>query len=276
MEITAAMVKAFREKTGLSMMDCKNALVEAKGDEALAIEILRKAGKGRVEKMATREASEGRIACFVDGKAKRGGIVELRCETAPVANTEDFIALANLIARIAAGLDNPTPDSVRAAKLPEKPGTVADHMTDIFNRIRENLQIARVASLSGHLAQYVHHNGRVGVLCELSADGAGEIGTDVCMQIAAMRPRCVRREEVPAAEVQRERQEAAAAAQGKPPPVVEKIVAGKLDRWFSEFVLLEQGFVKADGKMSVAQALKAVAPQLTVNRFLRYELGVTE
>lgn len=271
MEITAAMVKALREKTGLSMMDCKKALSEAGGDEEAAMEVLRKMGHGRVTKLAGRETSQGRIACFIDGD--RGGIIELRCETAPVANTDDFIALTQLLARHAAHADNPTPELLSKQPLIEQPGkTVNDAMTEVFNRLRENMQIARVASVRGHLGQYVHHNGQVGVLIQFNRDLPNDLKTDVCMHITALNPSVIRRDQVDAAQVERERVAAAEDAKGKPPAVVDKIVAGKLDRWFSEFVLLEQPFVK-DDKRSVGQVLTQVAPDLTVTQFLRYSVG---
>lgn len=273
MEITAAMVMKLREMTGLPMMDCKKALTEAGGNVDQAIEILRKSIKGRVEKMADRVASEGRVAIYVDPAANRAGIVELRCETAPVASTQDFMDLANLLARLAAGITDPTPESLKAQPMPGDPSrTLGDHFLDVFNRIRENLQIARVASLGGHLGHYVHHDGRKGVLTEFSAPCPPELAADVCMHITAMRPSATRREDVDRAAVEKERQTAAAEAAGKPPAVVDKIVEGKLSRWFAEFVLLEQPFVK-DDKKSVGQALQTVSPVLTVNRFLRYEVG---
>jgi elongation factor Ts len=273
MAITAEMVKALREKTGLPMMDCKKALSESGGNEAEAIAWLRRHGLVRSERMADRVASEGRIACYVSPDGTRGGIAELRCETAPVASTPDFIRLAEAAAQIAAHQDDPTPESVLAARLPGSSGhTVADELGDVFNRIREKMQLARVASLRGQVGHYVHHNAQVGVLVSLSAPSPPELKTDVCMHIAALRPRCVRREEVPPEEIETERRLAAEAARGKPPQVIEKIVSGKLDRWFSEFVLLEQPFVK-DDKRSVAAVLAGVSPGLTVQRFLRYAVG---
>jgi elongation factor Ts len=273
MEITAGMVKALRDKTGLSMMDCKKALVEASGDETKALEVLRAMGYGRVTKLAGRETSQGRVACFVDTAAGRGGIVELRCETAPVANTDDFIQLAQLLAKQAAQMDSPTPDS-----LPKQPlgggRTVNDAMTEVFNRLRENMQIARVASLRGHVGAYVHHNGQVGVLVSFSGDCPEALKSDVCMHITAMSPSVIRRTEADPAEVDRERAAAAEEAKGKPAAVIDKIVSGKLDRWYAEFVLLEQLFVKDESsKRTVGQVLSSVSPDLTVKQFYRFVVG---
>jgi elongation factor Ts len=273
MTITAGMVKALRDKTGLPMMECKKALTEAGGDEDKAIEVLRRLGAGKIKKMASREATEGRIACHVDPKTGLAAIVELRCETAPVANTADFTKLAQAVARQAAVADTPAPETIREQPYIDDPSrTLGDYMDEVFNRIRENLTIARVARVTGNVGQYVHHNAQVGVLVEMSGDCPEELKTDVCMHTAAMNPACTRREEADPKEVERQKAVFAEEAKGKPEPIVEKIVNGKLNRWYSEFVLLEQPFVK-DDKKSVGQVLKAVAPDLTVARFVRYEVG---
>jgi elongation factor Ts len=265
---------AFREKVGLPMMDCKQALTECNGDEEKAIEWLRAKGKGRVEKAQSREASEGRIGCFVDAGVRAAGIVELRCETAPVASTDDFIKLATTIAQLVALNADATVESLRSKKLPGNPSrTLGDHMDDVFNRLREKMEIKRIARFTGQCGQYVHFNGRVGVLVEMSTECADEVKSDVCMHIAAMKPRAASRDEVPSADIERERAVFAEEAKGKPAPVVDKMVSGKLGRWFSEFVLLEQPFVK-DDKKSVGDMLKGINPNLTVKRFTRYEVGV--
>lgn len=274
MEITAAMVNEFRKKTGLPMMDCKKALSEAAGDFEKAEEIVRKMGLMKGAKMADREASEGRIAVAIDGA--RGGICELRCESAPVANTDDFTRLAELIASHAAKTDAPTAEGILAAPLVGKAGqTVQDAWGEAFNRMRENMKIQRVASMSGQLASYVHHNGKVGVLAELSGAAPDETRRGICMHIASMKPRCTRRDEVPAPEIAAQKAAFLEEAKGKPPQIAEKMVEGKLSRWFSEFVLLEQAYV-LDDKKSVGEALKGVAPGLTVTRFRRFEVGVLD
>jgi elongation factor Ts len=273
MAITAGMVKALRDKTGLPMMECKKALAEAGGDEEKAIEVLRRLGAGQIRKMASREVTEGRIACYVDPETQQAGIVELRCETASVANTDDFVKLAAAIARQAAVTEAPAAETIRAQPYVDNPSrTLADHMDEVFNRLRENLRIARVARLAGNVGQYLHHNAQVGVLVEMSGPCPEELKTDLCMHIAALNPAYTHREEVHAKEVEQQKTLFAEAAKGKPEPIVEKIVAGKLNRWYSEFVLLEQPFVK-DDKKSVGQVLKEVAPDLTVTHFVRYEVG---
>jgi len=273
MEITAAMVMALREKTGLPMMDCKRALMESKGDEKAALEWLRAKGLKVQEKLVGREASQGRVACYLAADRSAAGIVELRCETAPVANTDDFIKLASMIARHAAAADAPRPDTIRNLALLDDPRRrLGDAIDDVVNRIRENIFVARVDKLTGATAAYVHFDGQSGAAVVLSGPCPAELATGVCMHVTAMRPRVARREDVPAQEVERERQRFAAEITGKPPQIVDKIVGGKLDRWFSEFVLLEQPYVK-DDKKTVAQALKEVSPELTVKRFVRYRVG---
>ncbi|RMF76094.1 MAG: translation elongation factor Ts [Planctomycetota bacterium] len=273
MEITAAMVKALRDKTGLSMMDCKKALVEAGGDEAKAIELLREKGLAKVAKMADREAGEGRIGCYVDADNQRAAIVELRCETAPVANTDDFKTLTDLIARHAAAHESPTPENIRDMKLLDDASrTVGDAINDVFNRLRENIQIARIAKVVGPTAHYVHFDGQKGALARFNAPCPDELGAGVCMHIVAMNPPCLRREDADPAEVEAERQRYAADAEGKPPEIAERIIEGKLGRWYSEFVLLEQPYVK-DDKKSVGQALREANPDLTIEQFIRYQVG---
>jgi len=273
MEITAAMVKALRDKTGSPMMECKNALTEAGGDPDAAIEVLRKKGASKMMKMADREAAEGRIACFVDAEKGRAGIVELRCETAPVANTDDFINLARTIAQQVAATESPDAATIREQALPGNASRkVGDRMDEVFNRIRENMKIARVAQFHGHVGSYVHHNSQVGVLVEMNQPCSNELKADICMHIAALAPPYLRREDVDPQEVAAQRAVFAEEAKGKPPQIVDKIVGGKLNRWFAEFVLLEQPFVK-DDKKSVGEVLKGAAPDLTVTRFVRYEVG---
>lgn len=273
MAITAGMVMSLRDKTGLPMMECKRALQEAEGDEVKAIELLRKKGHAQIGKRAGRETSEGRVACHLDPATGRAGIVELLCETAPVANTDDFIDLANQIARHAAAMDSPTPETLLEQHFLDDPARkLGDLLHDVVNRLRENVKIAHAGNLSGHVGHYVHHNSQVGVLVEMNADCPTELTNDVCMHIAAMRPACTRREEVDPALVEQERRIAAEQAQGKPENIIEKIVTGKLNRWYSEIVLLEQPFVKED-KKSVGQILMAAAPELTINGFLRYAVG---
>lgn len=273
MEITAAMVKALREKTGLSMMECKNALVEAQGDAEKAQELLRKKGHSQMEKRAGRETAHGRIVCQVDADAGRAALVEVLCETEPVAGTEDFIKLAEAAGQVAVKLAAPTPEAILTQPVPgDTSRKVSDLLHDAVNRIRENIKIGRVAAVSGHFGHYLHHDRRKGVLVEFTAPCPAEVAADVCMHVVSMRPPFARREEVDAALIEKERQFATEQVQGKPANMIEKIVTGKLNRWFGEMVLLEQPFVK-DDKQSVGDYLRRHSPDLSVKRFFRLEIG---
>lgn len=273
MDVTAQMVMALRGKTGLSMMECKKALVESGGDENKAMEWLRKRGLAKAGEMTERAASEGRVAVYIDAASGRAGMVELRCETEPVASTPDFIKLANACAQVAAGLDNPTPEQVLDSPMPGGDGRKVRELWDeVFNRVRENLQLARVGSIKGSIGHYVHHNAKVGVLVDMSAPCRDDAKADVCMHIAAMRPPYVHREEVPASLIAEQRERAAEQVKGKPANIIDKIIDGKLNTWFAEIVLHEQPFAK-DDKKTVGQFLGGVQPGLKVNRFLRYQVG---
>ena len=272
MAISAAMVKALREKTGLPMMEGKQALEESNGDETKAVEILRKKGLGQAGKRTERATSQGRVACYVAADNQNAGLVELQCETAPVANTDDFIKLAAALAQVAGTMDDPTPENVLTQNVPGGSGTIGDMLTDVINKIRENIRVARIANLKDNVGHYAHHNGQVGVLVSMSDDCPAEVKADVCMHIAAMRPLCTRREQVDAKLIAEEREVAAEQAKGKPANIIEKIVDGKMNRWFGEMVLLEQPFVK-DDKQSVGAMLASKKPGLTVREFVRYEVG---
>lgn len=273
MAISAGKVKELREKTGLPMMECKKALEESNGDEAQAIELLRKKGLAQATKRAGRATGQGRVCCYIDEAAHKAAIVELLCETEPVAGTDDFVKLSDAAAKIAATMDNPTAESLLTQPDPNHAGqTIGDTLNDVVNRIRENIRFGRVVQMSGDVGSYIHHDGHKAVLVEFTAPCPPELAADVCMHIVAMRPPYTTREEVDPAQVESERAIAAEQVQGKPENIIEKIVNGKIDKWFSEIVLLEQAFVK-DDKKSVGQALKEAHPELSVKRFARVEIG---
>lgn len=273
MEITAGMVKQLREETGLPMMECKKALEESAGDKQKAIEWLRKKGMSQLTKRAGRETGEGRVVSHVDNATGRIAMVELLCETEPVAATADFVKLAAAAAQVAATLDNPTPEAILDKPMPTEPGRkVGDFLHEVVNRIRENIKIGRVATAKGYVGRYLHHDGKKGVLVEFSGPAADALKLDVCMHVAAMRPACTRREEVDPQLVESEKRIVAEQIKDKPPQMIDKIVTGKLNRWYSETVLLEQPFVKEE-KKSVGQILKEATPGLTVTRFQRFEIG---
>lgn len=270
MAISAGMVKELREQTGLPMMECKKALEEADGNKEQAIELLRKKGLAQISKRAGRSTSEGRVVVRTDPETKRAAIAEMLCETAPVADNEDFRKLADSVAEVAARTGIESSEQVMAES--GSSGPLQDLHTDIVNRIRENIKVGRLGVCQGETGYYLHHDGKKGVLVEFSGACPDELKNDVCMHIVAMRPPFARREEVPAEMVEKERELAKEQVQGKPENIVDKIVTGKINKWYSEICLLEQPFVK-DDKKSVQQVLREAAPDLTITKVLRFEIG---
>ncbi len=280
--ITAGDVKALRDRTGLPMMDCKQALTEAGGDADKAVELLRKRGAAAAEKKVGRETAEGRIGLFISADRKIGALIELRCETAQVANNDVFRHTADLLAKQAATAKNPATTVEELLAQPSVDNAqvaVRDLILDAVNKTRENIQAARFVRLSGEtLGSYQHFNGQVSVLVAAEPAGAdGTILADVCMQITAMRPMSVTRDEVPAEVVEKEREIALAQLvnEKKPPQILAKIVDGKINKWFSERVLIEQEFVKdQENKRRVGDVLKNAG--ITVKKFVRLAVGEIE
>jgi len=291
-EITAAMVKQLRDRTSLPMMDCKKALQEADGDMAKAEQALRRSGALAAAKKAGRETAEGRVACFVDPTGCSAGIVEMRCETAPVANTDDFIQLCNSIAQHVATCDSlagSVEELLAQCVAQDSSKTVEQLIHETVAKIRENMQIARFARITDAacVASYVHHNGQVAVLVQLDCPaGLGDneqvrnLGRDLCMQVAAAQPMAVDRDSMPADVVEHEkaivRDLVQQQAKNKPEHIVEKILQGKMNKWFNERVLLEQPFVKEDKRTVeevINQVSKTVGQPVKVVKFIRYEVG---
>jgi elongation factor Ts len=271
--ITAAAVNELRKRTDMPMMECKTALQEAAGDMAKAVDILRSRNSKMRDKRAMNETAEGRIAIQIDPSAKGAAILEMRCESAPVAKSEQFIALANDLARRIA---QTAPKSLE--EFAAQPAVV-ERINEVIGLIRENMKPQRFWRLAGDLfGEYVHHDGTVGVLLQVKGTkGDAVLLRDVCAHIAALTPPYVRIEDVPAEIVNREkelaRQQAAARSEGKPANIIEKIAEGLLKTWFSENVLLEQPIanaVKYD-KKTVGQLLKAAG--LDVVKYVRFKVG---
>lgn len=271
-EVTAAAVKALREKTGLPMMDCKRALEQAGGDDEKAIELLRKAGAKVAEKRAGRATTSGRIAVFVDFERGVGSMVDLRCESAPVANNAEFVALAGDLARqLALGPGADTPETLLAQPSPSAPGrTLREQFDDLNNRIREAFKLERIARIDAACGGYAHHNGAVGVLLEVRG-GNAELAKDICMHIAAMRPTVLSKDDLDPDVVRKEREILAEASrkEGKPEKIIEKMVEGRLKTFYQEQCLLEQPYVKDD---SVTVGQLAAKAGMTLVRFVHWEL----
>lgn len=275
-EITAKLVKQLRDATNVSMMECKNALVEAGGNIDEAMRILRERGMAVAAKKASRTANQGLVASARSEDGKTASLVEVNCETDFVARNATFIAFVDDLARHALQTDEKLGD------------TLKDEITQKVAEIGENIVVPRNTRMTvqgpGTVASYIHLNAKVGVLVEVGcekeetakAEAFGELARDLTLHVAACAPRFMTRDEVPEDEIAREREIFAKQAGDKPPQIVEKIVDGKVGKFFAEICLIEQGFVK-EPKQSVTQLLeekgKALSDTLTIRRFVRYQIG---
>jgi len=272
MTITATQVKELRERTGLGMMECKNALTETQGDMNAAIDLLRKKAGSKVEKKAGRTASEGAIGVYVSPDHKQAVMVEVNSETDFVAKGDDFQAFANAVATAIAKHKPADVNAVADIKL-ESGETVAKTREGLVAKLGENISVrrfVRIAAATGQVASYVHGR-KIGVLVEMN--GGDEIlGRDIAMHIAASRPECVSREQVSAELISKEKEifSAQAADSGKPPEIIEKMVTGRINKYLGEITLLGQPFVK-DPETTVEKLLKNA--NATVAGFTRYEVG---
>ena len=275
MAITAKQVMDLRAKTGLGMMDCKKALNEADGDEDLAIEILRKKGLAKMaEKLTERTTEEGIIAMV----RKNGslGIVELLCESAPVTTNEGFVQLANDIAEVVAS--NPafaSTEELMAQKAPNFDGTLQNELDELFNRIREVFRVKRFLKVDGLCSSYLHHDHKSAVLLLLE-EGDEEVGRDICMHIAAMKPQGLRAEDLDQAVIENEKRiqlelmNADPKNANKPDAIKEKIIAGSMHKFLAQKCLLSQAFVK-DPSLTVEQF--ANKNGLKIIKFVHWMLG---
>ena len=256
-EITAGMVKALREKTDAPMMECKKALAEAGGDMTKAEEILRIKLGNKATRAASRVTAEGIVAVHISSDGKLGAMVEINCETDFVAKNAEFVAFAGALAQLVAMAD---PDDVAAlSSLRLNHAMVEEARKMLIGKIGENLMVRRFARMAatGRLASYVHGGAKIGVMVDV-VGGSEALARDLAMHIAASRPVALSKDGVPAAIVKQERDIALAKAaeSGKPPDIVEKMVAGSVEKFLKEVTLLGQVFVKND-KQTVEQLLKA-------------------
>lgn len=285
-EITASMVKDLREKSGAGMMDCKKALTEAGGDFDKAMALLRERGEAIAVKRGGRAAKEGLVAAAISPDAKQGAIIELNCESDFVARNDDFKALADKIAQhavsVAEGADLGT------TQLDGQ--NVTDVVTGAIGKIGENIVLSRSAKLDskddGLVVSYIHPPGKIGVLVEF-ANAAGLAGNaefqqtarGVAMHVAAASPTCVTRDDVDPAALEAEKEifRKQALNEGKPENIVEKIIGGRISKYYAEVCLLEQPYVQdPDKKVQdvVKEAGKAAgAESVELRRFVRFQLG---
>lgn len=270
--ITAAMVKELRERTGSGMMECKKALTETDGDLEAAVEMMRKAGLAKADKKSGRTAAEGCICVKTSADGKRAAIVEVNSETDFVAKGDDFVAFANAVAETALASEANTLEDLLAVAMPSGE-SVEETRRAMVAKIGENINVRRFerfASEAGLVASYLHGT-RIGVLVELTG-GTPELGKDVAMHIAASKPVCVDESGVPADTIAKERDifAAQAAAEGKPANIVEKMVEGRIKKFLGEITLTGQPFVK-DPDQTVGKLLNG--QNASVQRFVRLEVG---
>jgi len=276
-EITAALVKQLRDATNVSMMECKRCLQEADADMDKALRLLREKGMATAAKKATRTANQGLIASKLSDDAKTGAMIEINCETDFVARNPDFVEFVNGLAIKANEADGVLADIVR------------DEVVQKITEIGENVVVKRndrfTLEGTGVIASYIHMGGKVGVLLEIGCEKAettsndifADAVKDVTLHIAASSPKYLTSDEVDADELKSEREIFAKQVEGKPENIIDKIVDGKVKKFFSEICLVDQPFVK-EPKQSITEFLaeksKAVDDTLTIKRFVRYQLGV--
>lgn len=267
MEITAGLVKELRERTGLGMMECKKALVEANGDIELAIDNLRKSGQAKAAKKAGRTAAEGTVVVAVESNGKTGFMAEVNCETDFVGRDESFLQFAHQVAQAALA----SGETDVAKLLAANGGELESMRLALVQKIGENIQVRRLAKIDGDIVGTYIHSGRIGVLTSLKG-GSVDLGRDIAMHVAAANPLVVNPADVAPDIISREKAiyAAKAAESGKPANIVEKMVEGSLRKFLTEVSLTEQAFVK-DPDTKVGELVRKNSA--TVLAFVRFEVG---
>ena len=276
-DISASLVKELREETGVGMMECKKALVEANGDKVAAVKILRESGMAIAAKKATRTAKQGIIAADISADAQSGRMIEVNCETDFVSKNDNFKAFVAGLLQDAAGIaDNAIAETAKA-KVDAKVAEIGENII-----ARRNLTYK--VQGTGAIAGYVHLGGKLGVLVEVGCKNAASVQNpavkallaDLTLHITAVNPACITRDQVPAETVNAEKEIYAKQVEGKPANIIDKIVAGKLEKFYGQICLVEQPFVKDQDKTIsavLAETGKAVGDEFTIRRFVRWQLG---
>ena len=272
--ITASQVKELREITGAGMMDCKKVLTETDGDMEKAMELLRERGIAKAAKKSDRIAAEGLVDCYISEDGKVGAIVEVNSETDFVGQNEEFKTFVMDIAKQVAEKNPANVEELLAQEsITEAGKTVQEVLTDKIAKIGENMNIRRFERFesTGLVEKYIHGDGKIAVLVDF-AKGDKAIAKDVCMQIAAAKPEYLKREDVPAERVEKEMEilKAQAMNEGKPAEIAEKMVQGRLGKFYGEICLVEQDFVK-DSDKKVSKVLEENNAEIV--RFARFEKG---
>lgn len=277
MAITAADVNKLRQETGAGMMDCKKALTEADGDFEKAKEVLRKQGQKIADKRADNTTAEGIVLAHVSPDGKTGKVIALACETEPVSKVIDFQNLA--MAVMSTAVSTSANDKAGLLATPQADGrSMQDHITDLMGKIGEKIDLASFDTVSADkVVSYIHSNGKLGVLVGLTntnGTDVTEVGKDIAMQVAAMKPVALDKDGVDATIVEREIEigKEQARQEGKPEAMLEKIAMGKLNKFYKDNTLLNQEFVK-DNSMTIAQLLDKTSKGLTVSAFKRVAIS---
>ena len=281
--ITAKSVKELREKTGAGMMDCKKALTETNGDIEKAIEVLREKGLAAAAKKAGRIAAEGIVKTYVSEDKKTASIVEVNCETDFVAANEEFVSFAEKVGELVANTSVETVEELLNEKMGD--ATVQETLTALVAKLGENMTVRRFERLAlenGAIESYIHGGGRIGVLVEVSTEGnadvASEVAKEVCMQVAAANPLFLNRDSVDQEALEKEKEiyRVQALNEGKPEKIVEKMVMGRIQKYFKEVCLVDQVWVK-DGDKTITKLVeeksKEAGAPMTITKFVRFERG---
>lgn len=280
--ISAQVVKELREKTGAGMMDCKKALTEANGDMEKAIDILREKGLASAAKKSGRVASEGVIATFVTEDKKHAAVIELNCETDFVSSNEAFVQLANEIAEVAAKSEVKDVEELKVMEL--NGTTVQDAVTNLIAKLGENMSLRRVIKMDapdGLVSSYIHMGGKIGVLVQVKTENTSDevtsVARDIAMHVAALNPQFLDSTSVDADTIAREREiyRVQALNEGKPEKIVDKMVDGRMNKFFKEVCLVNQMFVK-NPDLSIEGFLKEESKkhgEIALVNFVRFEKG---
>ncbi|HBF11790.1 MAG TPA: elongation factor Ts [Deltaproteobacteria bacterium] len=279
MEISAQLVKDLREQTGAGMMECKKTLTEVKGDIQAAVEYLRKQGLNALAKKAARIAADGRVAIEISADGRVASLVEVNSETDFVAKSEDFKNFVQRLAHLVASLNPSNIEALSSAKYGEE-GLVADRLSQLVAKIGEKMSLRRFVRLESKagekLGGYIHLGDKIGVLVHFQGDAPEAVTKDVAMHIAAMNPRYLQTNQIPAEVLEKEKAIFLEQMKdsGKPKEILEKIIKGKIAKFSSEVCLVDQVFIKdPTGKKSVAQVLKEINSSLKVVAFQRFQVG---
>ena len=281
MAFTAKDVKELREMTGCGMMDCKKALTETDGDKEKAIEFLREKGLATAAKKSGRIASEGVVLDYVDGNV--GVIIEVNAETDFVAKNEQFTDFVTAVAKTVAKENPADVEALKAMQIADGTQTVGEELTEKIAKIGENMNIRRFARFEGTVASYIHAAGRIGVLVKFDTDvadkdGFAEFAKNIAMQVAAAGAQYLTREDVPAEVVEKEKEILSIQAlnEGKPANIVEKMVIGRINKFYKEVCLVDQEYIK-DGDLSVSKYVDKTAKELggsiKIVDYARFEKG---